>query len=410
MSNRCRCGLLLLALLLFAVADPARAPLPLRAPVQDKNFYALSLLARTPAIAADDELKGLLQAKADALHGAVATCKLDCNCFAAAMRFSDDEIARAADALRRLAQTSAAVREAIGALRRSGTYILHGAKSDDELLAAAWLDEARAINNVIDVYGTGKAPRYPQIDSVSFDVKSQAFGQLVHTVAEDLDEQRGGLRAFFQPSLRFALYLLDVNHRDEAGRLEPLETRENAAALRRLHGVRWKDYPYTAIVVLGSGPDNPGWSLSPHGKLRTEIAARRWKERKAPLIIVSGGFVHPNQTPYCEAVEMKKSLIADFGVPASAILVEPHARHTTTNLRNAARLIYRDGIPFDRPALVTTDSFHSAYIESEAFAKRCQEELGYQPGTIGKRLSVFDLVFTPRIESLQINPIEPLDP
>jgi uncharacterized SAM-binding protein YcdF (DUF218 family) len=31
---------------------------------------------------------------------------------------------------------------------------------------------------------------------------------------------------------------------------------------------------------------------------------------------------------------MKRQLVALFGIPESAILVDPHARHTTTNLRN----------------------------------------------------------------------------
>jgi len=109
-------------------------------------------------------------------------------------------------------------------------------------------------------------------------------------------------------------------------------------------------------------------------------------------------------------VEMKNSLVRDFGVPANAIIIEPHARHTTTNLRNVARLIYRYGMPFDRPALVTTDSFQSTYIESDGFAKRCDQELGYQPARIGRRISMFDLEVTPRIESLQIDPRDPLDP
>jgi len=39
---------------------------------------------------------------------------------------------------------------------------------------------------------------------------------------------------FFQPTLKFALYLLDINKRDEAGRLEPLEQTENAAAVKRI--------------------------------------------------------------------------------------------------------------------------------------------------------------------------------
>jgi hypothetical protein len=382
---------------LLALLLAVRAPLHLTSPVQDKNFYALSLLEKSRAVARDAELAALGRAKADALHHATATCALDVACFAAAMKFSDAEIAQAAAALRRLHLDDTA-------LRNSGTEILH------PKIDAAWTDAANGINNIIDVYGTGKAPRYPQIDAVSFDVKSQAYGQLVHTAAEVLDERRADLKPFFEPSLRFALYLLDVNHRDEAGRFEPLERGENAAALRRLRTVSWRDYPYSSIIVPGYGPDLAAWSFAPEGKLRCEIAARRFKAGKAPVIIVSGGYVHPNQTQYCEAMEMKKSLIRDFGVPASAVIVEPHARHTTTNLRNAARLLYRDGLPFEKPALVTTDSFQSAYIESDGFARRCEQELGYQPGKIVKRLSPFDLVIVPRIESLQINSMEPLDP
>src|SRR5438132_8856366 len=169
----------LIALLLAAaahVAQPVRAPLHLTKPVQDKNFYALSLLERNPAALKDLGLDTIREAKIVALHRAVNGCALDVNCFAEAMRFSDAEIALIATVLRRLPLDDSA-------LRASGTEILH------PTIEAAWRDAAHGINNIIDVYGTGKAPRYPQIDSVSFDVKSQAYGQLVHTVAEDLDEQ-----------------------------------------------------------------------------------------------------------------------------------------------------------------------------------------------------------------------------
>jgi hypothetical protein len=394
-----------------AAIEPAKAPVPLRAPVQDKNFYVLSLLERTSDVAGDEELNALLRAKVAALHKATATCALDSDCFAAAMKFSDAEVSQAAEGLRRLYGASKAIRDLTdGPLRTSGMYVLHESKSGKELLAAAWLEAAGGINNIIDVYGSGKAPRYPAIDAVSFDVKSKPYGQLVHTVAEDLDEQQDALRAFFQPSLRFALYLLQINNRDEAGRFEPMERRENAAAIRRVRSIRWKDFPYSAIVVPGYGPELPGWRLAPESRLRNEIAARRFKEHKAPVIIVSGGYVHPNQTQYREALEMKKSLVADFGIPAAAVIIEPHARHTTTNLRNAARLIYRYGIPFQRKILVTTNSFQSAYIESDGFAKRCDQELHYQPAKILSRLSPFDLEITLRIESLQINSMDPLDP
>src|SRR5262249_52449982 len=149
---------------------------------------------------------------------------------------------------------------------------------------------------------------------------------------------------------------------------------------------------------------------SAYGKLRLRIAARRYHEGKAPFLIVSGGYVHPNQTPWSEAVEMKKALIAEFNVPADAILIDPHARHTTTNMRNAARQMYRYGIPFDKKALVSTDEYQSAYIESAVFADRCRKELGYLPYSISSRTSLHDLEFVPSIESLHIDPRDPLDP
>lgn len=388
MIRRAFVFVLLLCGLVLQAAEPKRAPFPLRAPVQDKNFYLLSLIERTPdvarVIASDPELAAIRRDKADALRTDWQK-----------LRFSDAEITAAGAVLRRLYKPD-------GEIVRSGVYVRYAD------VIAAWDDSARAINNILDVYGSGKAPRYPAIDAVSYDVKSEAYTKLLHTLTASLGEEEMPL--FFQPSLRFALHLLDLNQRDEAGRLEPLERGVNATVLHRIPSIEWKKFPYSVIVVPGYGPEKPEWALAPEGKLRLELAARRYKQGKAPLIMVSGGYVHPNQTQYCEAVEMKKSLVADFGVPADAIIVEPQARHTTTNLRNAARLIYRYGIPFERMALITTDSYQSSYIESDAFTKRCADELHYQPGKIGQRASEFDLDFTPAIDSLQIDPMDPLDP
>ena len=282
--------------------------------------------------------------------------------------------------------------------------------SDEEITRAAQAvqGELHGINNIIDVYCLGKAPRHPDIDAMSFDPKSPQFQQLVQTAIGVVNEE--DTRLFFQPSLRFALKLLEINHRDDAARHEPLEKTLNAEVLRRIPSIAWSKYPYTAILLPGYGPDRPSWPLSPQSRLRAELAARRFHAGKAPLIIVSGGYVHPNQTPYNEAIEMKRVLVEDFGVPADAVITEPHARHTTTNLRNAARLMSRYRIPFDRNALITTDAFQSAYIAGDAFAQRCRTDLGYLPVTLGRRVSPFDLEFTPRIESLQADAMDPLDP
>jgi hypothetical protein len=131
---------------------------------------------------------------------------------------------------------------------------------------------------------------------------------------------------------------------------------------------------------------------------------------KAPFILVSGGYVHPSQTRFAEAVEMKKALLNDYHVPEAAILVDPHARHTTTNMRDAAREIYRYNMPMNKPALVVSDAAQIGYIAGQIFAVRCMKELGYLPYQVVNRPSETSLVFLPLKESLQQDPMDPLDP
>jgi hypothetical protein len=340
--------------------EPARSPVTVVSPVQDKNFYLLSMLERTPAardaVRADAALARIAAARMLALEKAAQSCSLDLDCYAAVFEWSDAQSQEAAAALTNLYRTSPAIRALLdGPLRESGLYVRYQTLGGERLLERAWSDCARGLNRTIEVYGLGKAPRYPAIDSVTYDVKSEAYRRVVEHLAALLEDDRGSLPLFFSPSLRFALELLWLNNRDEAGRYEPMETGENAAAFRHIQAVDWNRYPYSVIVVPGAGNDIAGVRLSPEGKLRNEIAARRFRESKAPFVLVSGGFVHPAQTEFAEAIEMKRDLVARFGIPADAILIDPHARHTTTNIRNAARLIYRYGIPFDKRALISTD-------------------------------------------------------
>src|ERR1700761_6585738 len=150
--------------------------------------------------------------------------------------------------------------------------------------------------------------------------------------------------------------------------------------------------------------------LSPVGGFRVRLAAQRWREGKAPFLIVSGGHVHPNKTPYAEAIEMKAALVRDYAVPAEAIFVDPYARHTTTNLRNAVRILFRAGAPMDRAMLITTSKDQSLSIELPSFAARNTTELGYVPITGVKRLTPFDVSALPNIISLHADMTDPLDP
>lgn len=376
---------LLLPLLLFG--QPARRPLELRSPVQDKVFYVLSELERTPV--KDVRLESITARKRAAL--------LQPGNIVEAMRWTPEEIATVSAALGTVGGLDAA-------LLGSGLY------KKEPVLVSTWEGAAAGMNRIFDVYGLGAVPRYPAIDAVSFDVKSPNYARMLEVIRGVMSEEPDGHPQFFHAPLRFALELLRANWRDEAGRFEPMELGENRAAFERAKTVEWSRYKYSAIVVPGSGTDRPGQAMSPWGKARVTLAARRYKAGLAPFLIVSGGNVHPAQTPYCEAIEMKKALMAEYGIPAEAILIEPHARHTTTNLRNAARLLWRYGFPWEKTALITTDQGQSAYIEAPAFGQRCRAEIGHLPYEGLKRISQFDLEFRPRLDALQTDPLEPLDP
>jgi hypothetical protein len=106
---------------------------------------------------------------------------------------------------------------------------------------------------------------------------------------------------------------------------------------------------------------------------------------------------------------MKRSLIADLHVPESAIIVDPHARHTTTNMRNAVREMFRYGIPTDKPGLVISNSGQVGSIMA-AQLPRCERELGYAPYRILGKNSGTEAIFLPLIDSLEQDPADPLDP
>jgi hypothetical protein len=353
----------------------------------------------------------LRDARIQALGASAGSCRRDTACLITALSLSAADVQTAERALVDLVEGDAEVRAFVARdLRASGMFQAHAAGGDAELVAAAWRDAADGLNRILDVYGRGAAPRYPAIDAVSHDPASDSYRRLLTIMAAVMHERRDRLTTFYAPTLGFARRLLDANRRDEAGRFEPLHTGENAAALRRVASVRWADYPYSAILVPGAGNDRPDVALSPWAKLRLELAVARFQAGRAPFVIVSGGYVHPNQTPFNEALEMKRALVRDFGVPADAVIIEPHARHTTTNLRNAARLAIRYGLPSGAPMLITTDDGQSAYISGTEFHDRCLREMGHLPGALGRRLSAFDQEFTPSPRALHADASDPLDP
>lgn len=296
-------------------------------------------------------------------------------------------------------------------IRPSGTFGRYAGLGDGDLVAAAWKSTAAAMNRVVAVYAKGEPPRYPKIDAIIFDIASPDFAEVLDAHGTAITAQQRPDDLIFDPSLRYAAGLLRMNERTDAARYRPLLGGENDGAVRKIARTDWKAAPYTALLIFGHGPEDPVSRTGVMGHIRLEIAADLYARGMAPYLIVSGGNVHPNRTPFNEAVEMKRILVSDYGVPADRVLIEPHARHTTTNLRNSARLLIAAGFPKDKPALVVSDPRTIAYIGSAVMAERNLREMGIQPGKLAPGPNRFSLRFAPDAIAFQEDAADdPLDP
>jgi hypothetical protein len=95
-------------------------------------------------------------------------------------------------------------------------------------------------------------------------------------------------------------------------------------------------------------------------------------------------------------------------VPPSAIVVEPCARHSHTNLRNAGRFMISAGL---RTALVLTSwdqSMYFGHARFSSFDARCIADLGYVVGTF-YRVGNDGIAFVPSGRVLEPGP-DTLDP
>jgi DUF218 domain len=389
--------------------------LTLNNPVQDKNFYFLTLIYNNPKLRKLLEDNPKLQSLANAKFEATKVASLlpvdSKENPLTAVLLSNDEIKTIEDVLVEQADKNVAFKALLdGPFIQSRVFYRYENYTNEEKVRHAWLDCAAGINNILQTYGLGQKARYALIDSPLYDVRGKDFKTLLRLKLMELTNQSDSNSLFFDIPLKTALGLLDINNRDEAGRFEPLETGENQEAYKQIGLTPWQNYSYSVILVPGAGPGSRDVALSAMGKLRLRIAYQRYESHEAPFIMVSGGYVHPAQTQYCEAYEMKKYLIHELHVPASAVIIEPHARHTTTNIRNCARIAYRDGIPFVKPVLVVSDPLQSAAIQSDKFRTRCSNEMHCVPYTHVKRISAFDTELNFTLDSLHYDNIDPLDP
>ena len=383
-------------------------------PVQDKNFFLLSMIQRSPEvhnlILADSTLSRIGQKYSLGFESARQHCAGEVTCVDQLLKITEPDKISSNTAFSALAEKAAMQQLLKEHLRPSGLFIRYDSLSDAAFLSQTLNDAMAGLNNILSVYGLGKAPRYNEIDRVTFDVSSQDYQQEVDGELQDVTLSTQVL--FFEPTLFYAMALLQINNRDEAGRYEVMHEGENKAVFEHMAQINWQEFDYSLILVLGDSPNSPGDfpNISLGGMARSDHGVRLFQEGKAPILAFSGGHVRPFQTEFSEAIEMKKYVMEEYGIPANQILVDPHARHTTTNFRNIARMVYRYGIPADKKAIVTTATGQSAYVTGQVFHDRCLEELGYLPAQILERINDIEVEFLPKKISLQADSSDPLDP
>lgn len=378
--------------------------------IVNKAFPFIAFLQETPEVLKmvqndPDLMKQGLQQK-ERIVLVLKQCK-DVDCYTTSVQWPQNEIIAIGNDLIKLNEKREEFRQLMSKLKASGYYNVFEPYHDTAFIRAVWNSVALGINQALDVYIKGKSPSYPAIDAISIPEGDEKFRMAVHNMlTNEINKIQN--KTFFEISLNSVLEALRMNQRDEASCYEPLNNGMNKSAFESIPTTKWDKYRYSAILVPGEGPEQEGANIDPIGIYRCKLATKSFKEGLAPFIIVSGGHVHPNKTPFCEAEEMKKYMVKELNIPEQAIIIEPHARHTTTNMRNAARIVYRFKIPDNKKILITTDSNQNAFILS--MEMRFMKELGCVPYRDLKKLSEESCEFYPVRNALQCNALDPLDP
>lgn len=387
--------------------------------VKDRNFYWATLVEQnievSNALENNPTLTAYLETAKQRLNTIAGQNYATASDYATALKFSSNERIAISTAVKKAVENDSCpfITLTNQHLGPSGVF-----SRFQEVASIARLNQLIAedmvlgINQIIDTYVAGIDPRYPDLDRVSYSVNSAEYKTLLKNLVADLNSNEAEYKLFYQPFLNFALGALKLNKRDEAGRFVSLKTGENALAYQNIQTIKWDDYQYSLIAVLGDAPNSSGDlpNISIGGMERCDYAVTLFNQGKAPLLVFTGANVAPFQSQYHEAIEMKKYVMNKYGIPENKILVDPHARHTTTNMRNIGRLIYTNGIPADKKALLSTIKTQSEYVVSNQFATRCTNELGLVPMTIFNRISERDIEFTSKIEVLHLDSSDPLDP
>ena len=115
--------------------------------------------------------------------------------------------------------------------------------------------------------------------------------------------------------------------------------------------------PADAIVVLGAGILGP--CVPNYNALRRSVlAAKLWREGRAPIIVFTGGAPPPNT---CSVASVMADVAADLGVPRDRIRLEDRSTNTHENAEFSQPILARLGA---HRLLLVTDHMHMRRAEA----------------------------------------------
>jgi uncharacterized SAM-binding protein YcdF (DUF218 family) len=132
-----------------------------------------------------------------------------------------------------------------------------------------------------------------------------------------------------------------------------------------IRSLEWQNIPRTqipnaeAIVVLGGATKSATWprptvDLSEAGD-RVIYAAQLYFQKKAPIIILSGGRIDWRGSGSPESADMA-TILTSIGVPAAAIIQEPDSLNTYQNAVNVRKILEARRI---KKVLLITSAMHT---------------------------------------------------
>ncbi|KAJ7160193.1 hypothetical protein C8R46DRAFT_1285687 [Mycena filopes] len=226
------------------------------------------------------------------------------------------------------------------------TLHLLGASAVEQNWFTANIDQA---NHFIKVLVGGNRTPYPDVDGASY---SDANGAYTHHLRSLLSRLRGGTSGTAMLD-RFSA-VAEIHHLNDQGRLAEnldAQSQENVPALEYARSIKFSEYTYGAVVILGHSPTaeearkGTACSQMTKDKITRCVGLNRERQKFAPLYIVCGGSVRPQLTRINEGLSMKKYMVENYGIPAHQVLVDATSEHMYSNFMNAVLLAREANMP-----------------------------------------------------------------